>query len=157
MTADTRALDPGLFRLLNVVSQSQLGELESGCAEWGWQLWRLHGADVVDAASLFARAAKDLPSPFPQRPVHDWDAFTDSLWEAAATTDATEIAFVWTGVERMLEGGLPDLIQAAVALQSLSRRLYSPASPGVPAKALYIFLMGEGPNFPLAATVDVAE
>ena len=147
-------IDKASLRVLNLISQHQLATLDRSLSDWGCITWKLDGSTVTDAATLFVRAAVDLPSPFTVRPVHGWDAFKDSLWEAAVTCDADEIAFVWTNTQRMLEGGLADLLQAAATLGSLSRDLAKLASPSVSAKTFYIFLAGTGPNFPDLPTSD---
>ncbi len=141
-------IDKASLRVLNLISQHQLATLDRSLAGWGCLAWKLDGSTVTNAATLFSQAGKDLPSPFSVRAVNGWDAFKDSFWEAAATSDANEIAFVWTNAQRMLEGGLGDLLQAATLLGSLSRDLARLNSPGVSAKTLYVFLAGNGPNFP---------
>jgi hypothetical protein len=141
-------IERGDLRALNLVASADVAALEAAIGGWGWALWRLGGAGVSDAASFFAQAARDLPAPFTTRAVRDWDAFADSAWEAAALTDADAIAFLWTDVHRMLEGGLGDLLAASTALVTLVRQLANPSSPDATPRALYVFLAGDGPNFP---------
>ena len=145
---DARPLEPGRFHLLNILDQSNLEALRRTCDEQGWPLWSLRGEEAGDAAALFARARQDLPSPFPQRPVDNWTAFSDNLWEAAAVSGAETVVLAWSGAHAMLQGGLPDLLRGTVALQTLARKMLRPASPNATPITLYTFILGEGPNFP---------
>ena len=133
--------------LLNVLPLSRAPELVESLATWGIPAWRLDGRDVDSATAFFAASGRDLPSPFGIRPVSDWDAFGDNLWEAAAMAEGDTAAFVWEGAHALLRASVADFAAALVALHSFARRLANPASPGTQPKLMYLFILGEGPNF----------
>jgi len=141
-------MEKGLFGLRNVLAAAQGPALHAALAEWGIETYRLDGRTVQDRASFFAQARIDLPRPAGAAATDDWAAWTDHFAEYCAGSPASEFAIVWTHVEEMLHGGLPALLEASDALLGLARQLYSPASPNSRRKVLYLFLLGEGPNFP---------
>lgn len=139
--------DPQTLGALTLAAEGQAGRLESVLKKHGWTLWRLDGSNATDAAAVFARASEDLPSPFTTRPVADWTAFADSLWEAVHTCEADDCVLLWTGVHHLLDGALGDLVDGAIALVGLSRGLNSPANPATRPRRFRSVLLGEGPNF----------
>ncbi|HEU4868960.1 MAG TPA: hypothetical protein VFV09_14700 [Actinomycetota bacterium] len=140
--------DPHDLGALTLAAEGQAGALETALKDHGWTVWRLEGDGAAGAAGVFDRASRDLPSPFPTRPVNDWTAFTDSLWEAVHVSGSDDCALIWTGVHHLLDGALGDLLDGSNALIGLSRGLNSPAKPATGPKRFRSLLLGRGPNFP---------
>jgi hypothetical protein len=134
--------------LLTLANQADLARLDATLAEWQIPTYHLDGASIRDTDSFWAQAAVDLPLPAGRSAPTSWSAFSDNLWESFQRSEASEIALVWSGVSTLLDGGLADLLASVDALMTLSRQLYSPASPRTAPKTLYLFLVGLGPNFP---------
>lgn len=145
-------LDRGQVQVVNLVGSEALPDLEASLRDWEWTVWRLDGSDVIDGETLFQRATTDLPSPFPGRDTTGFDSFADSLWEAAVTSRAEDIAVVWTDAQQMLRGGLGDLLVAVSILRRLSQRLAESTAP----TGFSTFLVGSGPNFPLPPSAGEA-
>ena len=56
-------------------------------------------------------------------PPRGWDGFLAGLWNGLAGLDSAEVAIVWTDADRMLEGGLEDLLVAARLFGSLASQV----------------------------------
>lgn len=140
-------LEKGSLALCNVLNAARAGELFDALEAWGIETWRLDGAQAGDAAAFFAAAGRGLPGPFRVRPVADWDAFADSLWELVALAPGEECALVWQHADVMLAANVADFVDAVIALNSLARRAANPASPGSTPKLVYLFILGDGQNF----------
>ncbi len=145
-------LQKGSLGLLTLVNQADLARLIDTLAEWQIQTYQLNGGAIRDTASFWAQAAIDLPLPPGRQAPTSWGAFSDNLWEIVQQSEAGEFALVWSAVSNLLDGGLADLLASVDGLMTLSRQLYSPASPATPPKTLYLFLVGQGSNFPRVFT-----
>lgn len=124
-----------------------MGALEETLRDEGYAVLRLDGADIHDQESLLRQAERDLPFP-PDLPPRGWDGFLAGLWNGLAGLDSAEVAIVWTDADRMLEGGLEDLLVAARLFGSLASQVGT-TERGFPRETvLRTFLVGEGRNFP---------
>lgn len=126
-------------------------DLNDFLASHQYHVFILDGAEVTDEASFFAKVGEQLPQDPTLGRCPNWDAFIDSVWGGLASLPEDRVALVWTHAERMLEQGLPDLLEAASCFESLAGRLKSRVTdegcfrPVV----LNVFLVGTGDNFPI--------
>jgi len=127
--------------VLNLVSMSDRDALRETLSGWGYRVVELRGEDVVDKASLFARATGDLPSLEEVAPTN-WSSFGDGLTSMVFELEHPKVALIWTSAHRMLESGLSDLLVATDVLVGNSRLAYAQDI------TVLNFLLGDGPNFP---------
>jgi len=137
---------------ISCMDQAQALELTARLRTEGVVVYELDGSMVRDAVTFLAAARERLPLDPPStndRP--NWDAFSDSLFGGidlqGEATASTSFVVMWTHVENMLEGGLPDLLQVVSVFEQVSRQLRSPVDDE-PRRSLSLVLVGEGRNFP---------
>ncbi|MFN3653215.1 MAG: barstar family protein [Armatimonadota bacterium] len=140
-------MEPAAFSQTNFVHSADLDALRSTLVARGFTLLELDGRQVRDKHSFLLQVRSDFPSPEGLEP-HNWDAFSDCLWLSLRELGAANVAVVWTQVERMLDGGLPDLLTAVSCLEQVAISVAGTEEGFPRATALLIFLVGEGPNFP---------
>ena len=140
--------DKGLWKLLNVVEPRQLADLEAALAAEKVEPLVLRGAEIHDAASLFARAHQDLPHPAGRGVSDGWAALSDNLWECLMLSPQREFALLWLDSDHMLTSNLEEFLEAVDALLRLGRQLYQPTAPRTPGKTFYLFLLSRGAALP---------
>jgi hypothetical protein len=137
------------LKVLNFVDLRALPELEGFLKASGFRLLYLDGTHVTDRDSFLEQAAKSLPQPDDLVAVHSWDAFEDSLANGLAAATDDRAAIIWTHAEKMLEGGLSDLVIITNILMDVARSFSIPR-PGLPHPSPLAFctvLAGVGLNF----------
>jgi hypothetical protein len=107
------------------------------------RIFVLHGEEVRDEKSFFARALIDLPMDPPIESVH-YDALVDSLSAGIADVDAGNVAILWTGAQCIFQVNMNDFLRIAVTLHDVVERLFEPDVP----VSLTVFLLGKGQEFP---------
>ena len=122
---------------LNFVASGRLAEVEAHLASRTGVVLRVDGADVRDAASFLRRAGEALTG----APMQNWAQFEDVLRSAVFRAEGSEYALLWTEVDRMLDGGLDDLVTVTDACLGLAR---TRQEHGHRVRA---FFLGDGPNF----------
>jgi hypothetical protein len=134
----------GVVTLVNQASQeSLLQTLET----WGERVFVLDGSNVHDGETFLAQAAHDLP--LTQRAHYHWAGFPDDLWGWLLKVEDQDVSLVWSHADRMLDGGLADLLLAVECVSGVARQVYDPTESGFPREmSLRLFLLGEGANFP---------
>jgi Barstar (barnase inhibitor) len=128
--------------IVTPVSRASQPALEAALRRHGYRLVQLDGREVRDAASFIQRAAIDLPMPAGVTP-RRWSGLVDALWQALSELEEPGIAIVWTDADRMLEGGLGDLLLAADCFTDVARQVYEARE-----LVVKVFLVGDGINFP---------
>ncbi|HEY3283900.1 MAG TPA: DnaJ domain-containing protein [Armatimonadota bacterium] len=131
----TRGLGPVVC-----ASHEELPRLESHLRYWLFALFRLDGSGVRNRGSFITQACQDWPSSHGRVEDHDWDRFAEALGVGLKELGETRVALLWTDVQSMLQGGLPDLLAAHSMLEVLVRELQD--------ISLVVFLLGSGSNFP---------
>lgn len=129
--------------IITPLSQESLPALQKRLATAGFRVLTLDGAGVRDAATLWAQAARYLPWETAPPP-RSWSGFSDGLWGLLGEVESNSVALLWLNADGMLVGGLGDLLLAADTLTDLARQVYDRSE-----MVLKVFLLGEGPNFPL--------
>ncbi len=137
----TDKLKKSEFAVTTYVSQYELDKLLDILKQRNYRVIVLDGSSVTTKSALFAQVEKDFPLPEDYKLVHNWASFEDSLWNMVFSFEEEQIAIIWSHVERILDGGLEDLMNAADVLTTLSRNLYEQQVD------LSIFFVGEGSNF----------
>jgi hypothetical protein len=140
---------------ISCLDHVQAPELATRLRTEGVVVYEIDGSTVRDAISFLAVARKRLPLDPPiANDSPNWDAFSDSLFGGidlqGEATASTSFVVMWTHVENMLEGGLPDLLHVVNVFEQVSRQLRSPVDDE-PRRSLSLVLVGEGRNFPRAS------
>jgi hypothetical protein len=138
------------LEIITPVDQASQPELEAALRQAGFRICHLDGRDVTDAASFLARAATDLPMPAGVTP-RRWSGFVDALWQALHELEEPGVGIVWIHADRMLEGGLGDLLVIADCFTAVARQVYDAEDGSGRALVLKVFLLGDGANFPRLA------
>lgn len=146
------ALPPwGRFGRVTCINWHNWRELNDFLTSNEYRVFILDGAEVTDQASFFAKVCEQLPQDPELGGYPKWDALVDSVWGGLATLQEERIALVWTHTDRMLEHGLPVLLQAISCFEQLADQLKSRETdegcshPAV----LQVFLIGGDDNFPM--------
>lgn len=135
------------FGIINCVHKADENRLCALLRNEGAHILYLHGDNIHDAASFLRQVERELPMP-PELEPHNWDAFADCLWSGLAEIAAAHVAVLWTEADRMLHGGLPDLLTAVSCFEQTARSVGT-TEYGFPHPLLFqVFLLGEGENFP---------
>jgi hypothetical protein len=145
---DIAVLNFDRLRRVSCVALDSLADLQSRLAGQGYRIFVLDGRDIKDTASFFANSAKVLPQDPPLGPAPNWDSWLDSVWGGLDALGAERVALLWTDVNSMLDGGLPDLLVAVECLLDLTERLSNPEMRITDSVSLRVFLLGNGRNFP---------
>jgi len=143
-------MDPSLqssLGLVNLVSQASQERLMRTLEGWGERVFVLDGSVVHDGETFLAQAARDLS--LTQRARYHWAGFPDDLWGWLLKVEDHDVSIVWAHADRMLNGGLADLLLAVECVSGVARQVYDPSESGFPREMnLRLFLLGEGANFP---------
>ncbi|SRR6266542_1030614 len=140
--------DYNRFGLIACVNQGELASLRAMLITDGFRLFQLNGSNVHDRSTFLEEASRALPHEPGVEVVSKWDALVDSLWGGLAIEETSNVTFLWTDAQRMLEHGLPDLLTAVSCLEHLARQVATPSAGFPRAVRLITFLLGEGDNFP---------
>jgi|GEM_PF-1461778 len=143
-------LDPYLqssLGLVTLVNQASQNRLMRTLETWGERVFVLDGSGVHDGETFLVQAARDLP--LTQRARYHWAGFPDDLWGWLLKVEDQSVSLVWEHADRMLNGGLADLLLAVECISGVARQVYDPSESGFPREMnLRLFLLGEGTNFP---------
>ena len=134
--------------VVNYVSGADHEQLMQRLEASGYKVIELPGEDVHDEASFMRAATEHLLGGYDAL---NWSRFEDSLGQLEWSHSERPVALVWTEVDRMLEGGLSDLVTALDIFTGFSRHRYKSD------KIFVTFLLGEGPNFPSLESQLAAE
>jgi Barstar (barnase inhibitor) len=133
--------------IVSCISSRSLDALRARLHEEGFKVYELDGRSIEDGDSFFAAIQDSLPFDPPISGRVHWDALSDSLWGGLAELAAPRVAILWTGVERMLDHGLCDLLSAVDCLRDVAESVAN-AAHGIPQTVdLFVFLVGEGKSF----------
>jgi len=144
------------------LSEHAYPALMDALAKAGAKVHILRGESIVDLASLFEAAAKDLPmGDFRRQPrserdnPSDWTlaGFRDYLWQGLSEQRNPRQAIVWVNADRLRRSRREDFDLAVEALQDVSESLLPETELGSGEWTdgdvdLRIFLVGAGPAFP---------
>ena len=128
------------------VNEASLPEVTSHLTYWCFCILRLDGTAVCDRRSLITQAYHDLPNPYGYTQGDNWDTFLDVVSDGLSELPQKRITIVWTDVQNMLVGGLPDLLTAYSVFEDLAERLS--AATTAERKHLITLFAGTGANFP---------
>jgi hypothetical protein len=135
-------------RLISCVAQAGIAELQRRLGEEGYRVFVIDGREIKDASSFFVNSGKVLPQDPPLGSAPNWDSWLDSVWGGLDALGAARVALLWTDVDRMQDGGLPELLVAVECFLDLIERLSNPEMRITDSVSLRVFLLGNGRNFP---------
>jgi hypothetical protein len=129
---------PAGLAVVNYVSAEDEEKLGRLLGDAGFRRLDLDGAQATDTATIFRQASEQL---FGGAPTNEWHALGQHVEDLIGDGDEP-VALVWRGADRMLDGGLGDLVDALDTLTGVSRNRYTDG------RVFVTILLGEGPNFP---------
>jgi hypothetical protein len=146
-------LDISQLRVISCVSACDLEALKNILDRSGYAVFELHGSQIRDETGFLRQVNIDLPQP-EGLSSHNWSAFSDCLWDWLTSTELSRIAILWTDAHCMLEGGLSDLLLAVSCFEQAMKAAVSTRGFARGA-TFYLFLLGNGVNFPRLADTTV--
>jgi len=126
--------------LIDCIASEQLEPVTAALRSDGYTVLVLDGSTVHDGPSFRAAVSRDLLGAV--TPALGWDACVDALRNRFDELESTRMAVLWTHAQRMLSGGLLDLLRACDLLTSVARDQYESG------RTVIIRLLGDGANFP---------
>ena len=138
---------PNTPPFLNCIKQRELSAVKNYLTQHGFHILELDGSTITDAKTFFEIARKVFPSDPPFGPVLNLDAFDDSFFGGLDILKQPRVAVIWTHVDKVLLGGLRDLLVITESIHDVAMQVYSPKSGISVPVTLLLFLLGEGENF----------
>lgn len=134
------------FKICNYFAQSKHTELNDLLQKHKVTYWDLDGEKIHNQETLFTQVQTNI-SPLNKRKINGWDSFKDAIWEMLCVEEGEELAIIWSHADHMLTGGLEALVEATHLIIDNSKGYYNSNLQSGQSKLLYLFLLGEGPNF----------
>jgi hypothetical protein len=114
----------------------------------GFVCYTMDGRAIQDEGSFLQSFALSVPfevfHPGDVTPPLNWNAFGDCLSSGLGSCQETQVAILWEGADRMLDGNLPLLLNAVEVISWEADRV-SRYNPPI---RLLVFLFGDSLNFP---------
>ena len=135
------------LRIITWIRAEDYPLLHTTLQQLGCSIFELDGQRITDFPSFFSQARSSLPQDPPLGPYPQWDAFSDSLWGGLLALNSALAVVIWRDVDRMFEGGIPDLFIALECFQDVARGIAQKAPGSTDDLSLNVFLLGKGANF----------
>jgi hypothetical protein len=117
-------------------------------ASSGFTIFELADANVTNIETFFRAVVGAVPNDPPLSGRPNLDAFVDSVWECFQQLGVARIAVLWKHADKMLNGGLQDLIIICDLFQEIARTLTTTCEGRTSPVIFHLILFGNGPNFP---------
>jgi hypothetical protein len=114
----------------------------------GFTLLDLPDDNIADIEAFFRAVIRVVPNDPPLSGRLNLDAFLDSVWEGLSRLGASRVAILWKNSDKMLNGGLQDLVIISGLFQEIAHSLRGNKQGQLPCFTCHIILFGSGPNFP---------
>ena len=114
----------------------------------GFTIFELPDDQISDIEAFFRAVVQVVPTDPPLSGRLNADAFVDSVWEGFRLLGVDKVAILWKNADKMLNGGLQDLITISDLLQEIARTLKGAGGGRLPYFSIHLILFGTGPNFP---------
>lgn len=114
----------------------------------GVSIFELPDDQISDIEAFFRAVVQVVPTDPPLSGRFNADAFVDSVWEGFRVLGVDKVAILWKNADKMLNGGLQDLITISDLLQEIARTLRGTGGGRLPNFTIHLILFGTGPNFP---------
>lgn len=138
----TKALWP-----TSCVSADDYEGIRTVLAASGFTIYELTDDNISDMETFFRTVVGVVPNDPPLSGKPHADAFVDSVWEGFQQLGVARIAVLWKHADKMLNGGLQDLIEICDLFQEIARSLTT-TYEGRPSRVLFhLILFGSGLNF----------